>query len=251
VQLFEEIIYLETTSSTNRYAKQMASQSNAIIVADEQTEGRGRLGRVWDSRSGEGIYMTFKLHPDMMPSEAVHVTQIAALACVRAFDRLFDIRFLIKWPNDIVYAGKKVAGILTEMSTEIDRISLLAIGIGINVSQKNFPEELSKIATSIEIISGHSGVGRVQIIETIAEIFSELYETFTKVRNLSFVVEEINAYSSVVGKEIFVIEKELRVSCRAVCIDEAGQLIVEDEKGNRRALFYGEVSVRGKDSYTD
>ena len=246
---FKHVEYFKEIDSTNQYAKKIAERENILIIAESQSEGKGRLGRSWESKSNQGIYMTLKLHPELMPSEAINITQIMALAVIRAMKNIYDINFEIKWPNDIVYKGKKVAGILTEMITEIDRIELLVIGMGINVFQESFDGELEEKALSLVQILKNKDISRLQIIEQILKEFIKLYPEFLEYRNLSFVKEEINLVSSIIGKDIMTVEKGRKFYYKAIIIDDEGQLIVEDSNGERKKILYGEVSIRGTKSY--
>ena len=246
---FKKVEYFNEIDSTNQYAKKIGNRENTLIVANAQTKGKGRMGRDWTSINNQGIYMTLKLHPDLMPTEAVNVTQIMALAAIRALRKRFQIKFQIKWPNDIVYEGKKIAGILTEMSTEINRIDFLAIGIGINVFQDEFDDDLKERAISLSQILKTKEISRLEIIEDILVEFIHLYQQFESYRNLSFINQELNDLSSLIGKEIMTTDKGEVLYYKAIVINDAGELIVEDKEGNRRALLYGEVSVRGLKTY--
>lgn len=246
---FDEILYFDSVGSTNQIAKQQKGSASALIVADGQTEGRGRLGRTWDSETSGGLYMSLRLCPDLPPSDAVYMTQLAALAVVEALETLYGQAFRIKWPNDIVYNGRKLAGILTEMTTELDRIESLVIGIGINVSQCRFSEELSDKAISLAQILPGEEERRPEMLTAILAAFKALYEEFLQKRSLEFVREPLNRYSSLLGREIVVISGDERIFCKAVEIDGSGRLVVEDGSGARKTLYYGEVSVRGRASY--
>jgi len=247
---FTEVEYFDQIDSTNTYAKSLKHRRNTLIVANEQLMGRGRLGRDWKSESGQGIYMTLKIHPDLMPSEAVNMTQIMALAAVRALKKLYDDDVLIKWPNDIVFKGKKIAGILTEMTTELNQINQLIIGMGININQDSFDGELENKAVSLKQIMDKE-ISKLQLIKQILSEFIKLYNEFVIHRNLEFVIDEINNYSSVVGKEIIAIDKGKIYNYKAEYIDKDGRLIVKDDKGKYKELLFGEISVRSKDGYSE
>jgi len=246
---FTDVEYFDKIDSTNVYAKSLKHRMNTLIIANEQSMGRGRLGRDWESGSGHGIYMTLKIHPDLMPSEAVNMTQIMALATIRALRKLYDIEVLIKWPNDIVFKGKKIAGILTEMTTEINQIDQLIIGIGININQDVFIGELEDKAISLKQITDKE-ISKLTLIKQILFEFIELYNEFIINRNLEYVIDEINNYSSVVGKEIIAIDKGKTYNYKAEYIDKDGRLIVRDDKGQYKELLFGEISVRSKDGYS-
>ncbi|MBN2259336.1 MAG: biotin--[acetyl-CoA-carboxylase] ligase [Clostridiales bacterium] len=246
---FKNVEYFQAIDSTNVFAKNLRNKENTLIVAKEQTMGRGRLGRQWESKSDQGIYMSLKIHPDLMPSEAVNITQVASLAVARALRNIFNLDFKIKWPNDIVFEGKKTAGILTEMITEIDRIDQLIIGIGINVFNESFEGELKDKAISLKQVTDVK-ISRLELIKEILNEFIILYRQFTKSRNLEFVLNEINAFSSIVGKDIIAIDKGKTNYYKAEKIDKDGRLIVVDEKGIEKELLFGEISIRSKDGYS-
>ena len=135
----KNIIYLDSIDSTNIYAKKKAEdpfREGTVVIADEQTVGRGRLGRNWVSTKGKGIWMTIMLKPDIQPSDAPKLSIVAALAVANALRSCCRVNARIKWPNDIVTGGKKLSGILTEMSAEADEIKYVIIGIGINVNME-------------------------------------------------------------------------------------------------------------------
>ncbi len=140
-----------------RKQKELAEEghpSGTFVVADQQTAGKGRRGRSWDSLPGTGIYMTLMLKPDINPNHASMLTLVTAMAVANAMHRVTGAEALIKWPNDIVINGKKICGILTEMSAQFDYINHIVIGIGINVHNESFPEELQDHAGSLLLECG-------------------------------------------------------------------------------------------------
>ena len=157
------IVHFETIDSTNDYAKKVASQEpeGTVIISEEQTKGKGRIGRQWHSKSKEGIWMSIILKPNMIPQKAPFITLIAGASIAKVLNDL-GVQANIKWPNDIIINNKKVAGILTELSAEIDRINYIILGIGINVKTMEFSQEISEIATSL-YKEGHK-ISRVDII---------------------------------------------------------------------------------------
>ena len=141
-----EILYFDSIDSTNTKAQELAEKgypSGTLVVADKQIAGKGRRGRNWESPSGCGIFMTLMLKPDINPNNASMLTLVSALAVAKALADITGKDAKIKWPNDIVIDGRKVCGILTEMSAQFDYINNIVIGIGINVNNSSFPEEIS------------------------------------------------------------------------------------------------------------
>ena len=152
-----QIVYLDSTASTNDVAKELASNGAAhgtLVIANAQTAGRGRMGRRFVSAPGEGIWMSLVIKDEILPMKASMLTLVMGLAAAKAIEQVADVKPMIKWPNDIVLSGKKLVGILTEMSLSMDKIGHIIVGIGINVHQEVFPEELQTVATSIFLENG-------------------------------------------------------------------------------------------------
>ena len=190
----ENCIYLESVDSTNNYAKRIAEDgtpSGTLVVADEQTGGKGRRGRSWSTPKGSNIAMTLLLRPRFRPEHASRMTLLAAMAVTCGIRRVTGLDAGIKWPNDVVVNGHKVCGILTEMNTEVDYINYVVIGIGINVNQKEFPEEIREIAGSLCLEAGKQ-IGRAALIAAIMEELERIYEIFQKTEDLSGLYEEYN-----------------------------------------------------------
>jgi len=156
--LGREIFFYKTVDSTNTIATDLAEKTpeGAVILADCQKKGRGRLGRHWLSPRGVNIYMTVILRPDIEPKDATLITLMASVACALALRRVTGILIMIKWPNDLIASGKKIGGILTEMKTARTRVISAVVGIGINVNgdPDSFPEEIRGIATSVKNETG-------------------------------------------------------------------------------------------------
>ena len=153
----QEIVCFTETDSTNVRARKLGENGAAhgtLVVAEQQTAGRGRRGRGWESPAGSSIYMSLLLRPEFLPNKAPMLTIVMAYSVATALREQTGLDFRIKWPNDIVLNGKKVVGILTEMSTEIEYINHVVIGVGINVNTEAFPEEICATATSIRRESG-------------------------------------------------------------------------------------------------
>lgn len=244
-------IYLEEVDSTNEEVKRVQSEydEGLVIIAEEQTAGKGRLGRNWESPSKKGIYMSILLKPDIMPQEAYKLTQIAAASVVLAFKAL-GVESKIKWPNDIVIDGKKVSGILTEMSGELMSLDYIVVGIGINTGfeEEDLVEEIKAKATSISI-EKEEELSRKQLVAEVLNQFEYLYSDFIESGNIDSSIEVCKENSAVLGKEIAIVRKNSRKIRKAVDIDEDGALIVEGPDGETERIVTGEVSIRGLDSY--
>lgn len=243
----KHVVYYEETDSTNTRVKQLAEHGErhgTLVVADRQSAGKGRRGRGWDSPKGENIYMSLLLRPEMEPSKAPMLTLVMAYSAALAIREQEGLEAGIKWPNDLVIGTKKICGILTEMSAEIDFINYVVIGVGINVNARNFPEELSEKATSLFNEKGKE-IRRAVLIAKIMELFEQNYERFLREQNLIFLQEEYNRLLVSRGKEVTVLEPGNEYHAHAMGINGTGELLVRKEDGEEEAVFAGEVSVRG------
>lgn len=246
----QEIYYYDVTDSTNIRAKELAEEGHpggTLVVADRQEAGRGRRGRSWDSPSGTGIFMTLLLKPDMNPNHASMLTLVAAMAVARAISKCADTEAFIKWPNDIVIGGKKICGILTEMSAQFDFINHIVIGIGINVHNEHFPEEIAETAGSILLQTGKR-IRRAELIEQILEQFEHYYAIFMETEDLSGLVKEYNSILVNMNKSVRVLDPKEPFEGKAMGITKKGELIV-DTWESRKMVSSGEVSVRGLYGY--
>ena len=242
-----EILYFDSIDSTNTKAQELAEKgypSGTLVVADKQIAGKGRRGRNWESPSGCGIFMTLMLKPDINPNNASMLTLVSALAVAKALADITGKDAKIKWPNDIVIDGRKVCGILTEMSAQFDYINNIVIGIGINVNNSSFPEEISATASSLRLLSGGKKYRRAEIIEKIMEYFEKYYSIFLETEDLSALVNEYNAMLVNMKKQVKVLDPKEPFEGKAMGITKTGELIV-DTWESRKLVSSGEVSVRG------
>ena len=155
--LGKKIKVLDSVTSTNDYLKKSGAkgeENGTIIVAREQTAGKGRLGRVWQTKKDDGIAFSILLRPELSPVEVSSITPLTGLAVCKAINDFCMLDSKIKWPNDVIVGRKKLVGILTEMSAEFDKVEYIVIGIGINVEHTVFPEEIAHKATSILLETG-------------------------------------------------------------------------------------------------
>lgn len=243
----KEVLYFDTIDSTNIKAQELAEkgyQSGTLVVADKQESGKGRRGRSWVSPSGTGIFMTLMIKPDINPNNASMLTLVAALAVAKAITSVTGEEALIKWPNDIVVNGKKVCGILTEMNAQFDYINHIVVGIGINVHNESFPEEISQMASSLMIEAGGKRFHRAQIIAETMSYFEQYYDTFLKTQDLSALVREYDELLVNRNKSVRVLDLKEPFDGKAMGITPKGELIV-DTWESRKLVSSGEVSVRG------
>ena len=243
------IICHEEIDSTNNAAKRLAREGAAegtVVVAESQTGGKGRLERQFFSPKGKGIWFSVVLRPKFLPQEAPKCTLLAAVAVARAMTE-FGLKPGIKWPNDLLYDNKKLVGILTEMSAEMDGINYIVIGTGINVNiaPEEFPEELRSVATSLSQMKG-ANLPRVKFFQAVLRALDDLYAK-VQVEGFAPVLKEWRQYSITLGQEVKVIgvrDGEVYYG-KAVDIDDEGALLVDTAEGRQRVLA-GDVSIRPK-----
>lgn len=243
----KKVIAYDETDSTNTRMKQLAEQGaehGTLVIAEKQNAGKGRRGRSWESPYGKNIYMSLLLRMDMEPVKAPMLTLVMALSAAEAIQEQEDLPVGIKWPNDLVIGTKKICGILTEMSAEIDYIHYVVIGIGVNVNIETFADELKDKATSLYAEKGKK-IKRAELAASIIEKFEQKYCKFMEVQDLSFMREGYNKMLVNRGRAVRVLEPGNEYDAYAVGINETGELLVQKADGQEVAVFAGEVSVRG------
>lgn len=202
-----KIYYFPKLESTNIIAKEKATHKEegvnegTIVIAERQSAGKGRLGRKWFSPTG-GIWLSIILYPQLSPSYIPRITLMTAVAVVKAIERCAQIKGQIKWPNDILINEKKVCGILTEMSAELDLINWVVVGIGINVDIKKqeFPEDIREKTTSLKEAL-RKEISRVRLVQIFLKEFERYYELLKK-KEISLILKEWKSYSHTLGKKI-------------------------------------------------
>lgn len=242
-----KLYYYDETDSTNTRAKiagETACEHGALFIANQQTAGKGRRGHSWSSDKGTTISMSYLLKPDIDISCVSRITLVAALALAHALGKIDGVKPQIKWPNDVVSNGKKLVGILTEMTSEGTDINYVVVGIGINVYNSSFPEELADKATSVFLENG-TGCDRSWLVAQVSNEFEKLYDRFIENKDLSFLVDEYNEYLVNRGSQVYVIEGEDKKLYTALGLSPDGGLLVKDESGTVQDIISGEVSVRG------
>ena len=212
-------------------------------MADHQEAGRGRRGRSWETPAGTNIAMSLLLKPEINPNNASMITLVAALAVSKAITQITGEPAPIKWPNDIVMNGKKVCGILTEMSAQFDYVNHIVVGIGINVNIESFPEEIAETATSLRIETGKQ-ISRAELIEAVWEQFETVYEVYLQTQDLRNLVKEYDARLINMHRNVKVLDPKEPFEGRAMGITPRGELMV-DTWESRKLVSSGEVSVRG------
>lgn len=241
-----ELVIMDETDSTNEVLKRNwnSYSDGTLLIARRQTSGKGRMGRVWESGEETGIWMSFMMKPQINPCNISSLTLVAAMACHEAVRQAVGIDTQIKWPNDIVFNGKKLAGILTEASFENNRVNYVIVGIGINVSVKQFPKELSDKATSF-VIEGMENVDRNLLVADIGNCFEKYFNIYINKENMSDLKSEYEHNMVNLGKEVVVINSDAQFEGVARGINDSGELLIQDESGRIICVRSGEVSVRG------
>lgn len=232
--------------STNVYAKQLAVKGalhGTVVLAEEQTAGRGRRGRSFYSPGSTGIYMSIILRPNMEANEAILITTATSVAVAKAIETVTRIKTGIKWVNDIYIDEKKVAGILTEAVTDFEsgKIECVIVGIGINFStpKNSYPDEIKEIATSL-YENKPNDITRNQLV---AEIINQVLASFKNLQSKEF-IEDYKEKSIVIGRDIYILSNNSKTKAKAIDIDEQGGLIVLTEDGVLKTLNSGEISIR-------
>ena len=242
-----KVCYFASIDSTNQYAKKAGEENEPeglLAVADEQTAGKGRSGRHWTTPPGTTIAMTLLLRPKIAPERISMVTLVMGMVVAKACRDLYGVDAKIKWPNDVVLGGKKLCGILTELSAELMAVNYIVIGVGINVNLREFPEEIRSTATSLALELGHD-VNRAELIAAVLDRFETYYEAFLAAQDLSGLMEEYNAMLVNTGRGVRVLEPGNEYTGTALGIDELGRLLVGKEDASVEKVYAGEVSVRG------
>ena len=249
----EHIQCFDCVESTNDLAKTMASQGaphGTVLIADRQTDGRGRRGRSFFSPGGLGLYMSVILRPRCKPDRLMHLTCAAAVSLCDAVENAVGFRPEIKWTNDLVYGNRKLAGILTELSinTKNGDLEYAVIGIGVNCSQKieDFSPELQDFAGSLSMFSA-SAVDRSVVAATVMQELQQMDLTLLSEKEKT--LSQYRRDCITLGKDISLLQGDTVRYGRAVDLDDQGALIVSFSDGSTEAVNAGEVSVRGMYGY--
>jgi len=238
-------VFRETTS-TNDVAEKLARddvREGVVVFAESQTRGRGRLGRTWVSPPGKGLWFSVLLRPDVPPQAVTQVTVAAATALSRAIRQQTDLPVEIKWPNDILIEGRKAAGILTELSAELDQVKHVVLGIGVNVNLNaaDFPPEVRRLAISLKLAAGRL----VRRADLAAEILRELDRDYRRMSRGEFaaVADEWEEQCTTLGRHVSIRWGDRRVTGRAESLDEDGALQLRTDHGHLERITGGDVTM--------
>ncbi len=240
VQVFQE------TASTNDVVEKMARddvREGIVVFAESQSRGRGRLGRQWISPSGKGLWFSVLLRPQLPPAAATQLTVVSAVAVARGIERHTGLKPDIKWPNDIVFGTRKVAGILLELGAELDHIRhvVLGIGIDVNLTAEEMPEDLRSIATSLRIEGGRI----FDRADLAASVLSELDTAYARLRRGDFheISDEWMRRCSTLGQRVTIRMADRVIIGRAESLNEDGALLVRTDHGRLEHIIGGDVSL--------
>lgn len=242
----KNLIVLDSVDSTNDYLKKLGNEgceNGTVVAAREQTKGKGRLGRTWQTKKDDGIAFSVLLRPNAAPSEVSAITPLAGLAVCKAIREYTKLDCVIKWPNDIIVGKKKLVGILTEMSAEFDAVEYVITGIGINVDHTSFPEEIAFKATSLLLETGR----HIDKNEFLACVLGHIENEFVK-NNLELTPTALAEYTDLcatVGRSVTFQRGTRRISGMAVGVSDHGELKVMMSDGTISLVNSGEVTVQG------
>jgi BirA family biotin operon repressor/biotin-[acetyl-CoA-carboxylase] ligase len=244
-QFGKRIIFLREANSTNDYAKELASygaEGGAIVIAESQIAGRGRLGREWISPKG-GLYLSIILRPKISVNEAVKLVFVASLAVANVLRAVYRLKVETKWPNDVLINGKKVCGILAETNTTGEKVNYTVIGVGVNANfavKDALPKELVKTSTSLEDETGRK-IRFEELFQALIERLESLYDLFLK-EGFAPILSEWKKYAGFFGKRVEVTSGAKKLSGAAVDVDSDGSLILKQADGSVK-LVSGDLSV--------
>nr|WP_281350055.1 biotin--[acetyl-CoA-carboxylase] ligase [Alkalibaculum sporogenes] len=242
------IHYFEEISSTNDYAKKLAQnafEDGEVIIAGTQKSGRGRFSREWISPPNKGIYISLLLKPQISFENITQLTLFTALAICNALEEYVGINLEIKWPNDILLNSKKICGILTEISGEVDKINHVIIGFGINVNfdKVDFDDTLKNKATSLKIETSKTQ-DRKKIIQHILTVFDKYYEDYLNGENFENILKQYKSKMTIIEKNIVIsIHNNTPASGTVIDITNSGALKIKMSDGSVKEFLSGEISL--------
>jgi len=242
-----DIRVFQETASTNDVMEKLARDGvpeGVVVFAESQTRGRGRMGRTWVSPAKKGLWFSVLLRPQLAPQETTRLTVAAAAALCRAIEEQTGLKPDIKWPNDILFKDRKVAGILTEMQAEVDRVKhvILGIGVDVNFQREDYPADLHEVATSL-LLEGGRPVSRADLA---AAILRELNTDYNRVCGGEFpsVVQDWMDHCSTLGRQVSIRMGQRVIRGRAEALDEEdGALLVRTQHGHLERVIGGDVTL--------
>ena len=236
--------FLSETDSTNAEIERSLSthppEEGLVVIANSQTKGKGRLGRVWHSAPETGIYLSTFIRPNITPEQLPILTLMAGLATVIAVNEFIPQPTLLKWPNDLLFKGKKIAGILCEYHSR--KNPAVIIGIGINVNQIQFPAGLKDIATSLKLEFGKD-INRTALIKSLITQLDFQYNEFQN-NKVQALIDNWTRNTDLFGKTISLNKGNQTINGKAIRLDNHGRLVILNDSGKEVAFDSGEVGIR-------
>jgi BirA family biotin operon repressor/biotin-[acetyl-CoA-carboxylase] ligase len=245
------IHYFRTVDSTNAQAYQLALRGageGEIVVAESQEKGRGRLGRRWFSPPFRNLYLSVILRPKIPPHQASLITLMAAVATAEAIEKTSGLHPMMKWPNDLLMSGRKLAGLLNEIHSETDRVHFVILGIGVNLNtdERGFSKEIRDIATSLKRETGKA-VSRKVFLQHLLQTLEKWYDVFNKQGGFP-ILQAWRNWAQIEGKQVKITSFGESLTGKAVDVDSDGALILETAKGQRKRIVAGDVEYTKKET---
>ena len=238
------IISLDEADSTNLLACRLGDEEaddGLVVIADRQSSGKGRMGRRWESPGGVNLYASILLRPPVLPFEAPKLTFLSAVAVCRAIKNCTGLQPTVKWPNDILLNGAKVAGLLNEMSSETDQVHYVVLGIGVNLNMRaeQFPDDLRYPATSLAIATGKA-VSRLAFTRSLLQELDGLYQTYLEQGSVP-IFTAWTELCDLTGKRVQVDCNNLLIEGTMVGLGDDGALLVRTSAGKIESIYAGDV----------
>lgn len=245
------IHYFRTVDSTNTQAYQLALRGageGEIVLAESQEKGKGRLGRHWFSPPFRNLYLSVILRPKIPPQQAPLITLMAAVATAEAIERTSGLRPMMKWPNDLLTKGRKLAGLLNEIHSETDRVHFVILGIGVNLNtdERTFSKEIREFATSLKRETGKT-VSRKVFLQHLLQALEKWYDVFNREGGFS-ILEAWRNWAHIEGKQVKITSFGESLTGKAVDVNSDGALILETANGQRKRIVAGDVEYAKKET---
>ena len=238
-----EIFSFPKVTSTNEEAYVLAEKGLAegtIVIAETQTAGKGRMGRIWVSPKDTGIYVSIVLRPNLTLAGIPGITLMAGVSIVKSINKITGINPDLKWPNDILHEGKKLCGILTEIKAELDMVDFIILGVGINVN--TLKDSLPEVATSLVEVTGKKYC-RIELLKTLLETLEEDYNNFI-INGFEGIRKECLKFSNIIGKDILIKQQNVELAGKVQDIDSVGALIIKTLTGDIKKIFSGDIILK-------
>lgn len=251
VSVGRDIVFFEKTDSTNLQARALAEQGAAeglVVIADQQSEGKGRMGRFWVSPPRVNLYLSVLLRPAIELQNVTQITFLSAVAVAEAIEASGSFKPQLKWPNDVLLNGKKVAGLLNELNAETEQLHFLILGIGVNLNMTNdqFPSNLRAPATSL-LIEGSREVSRLVFVRTLLEHIDRLYRLYLA-EGFSPILQAWEKRCRMIGRKVEVDFQHSRLVGTVKGLDEAGALMLSLANGAEERILAGDVKLLDEDN---